>query len=242
MLLGGNTKGFKGLVSNSRIGDLQHWPLNTTVEVKAVDNGHSPLIFKDQLDRHLQTIRNPGDAAETPANYIYAICGYKSRQRSGKKMICPLGSLTPNERTLEQYLAKRVSVIYLVDIEILDAIRKLRGCTIPRNKIPDPRSVVNVNRTYLNELASNPLDFFQMLGLENAAASYLHQDETELSRLVLKKRFLGVDLNGGAGIDIVFIVPLELRYAILDFISGKNLGKHLHAELNPWESAAAGMP
>ena len=131
MLCGGNAD-LKVLLSNDPDGDLIHWGLNASLEVKGSDNNHHFLVYEEQLERHLRDAEG-GFPVE---HCFYVLFAYKNRGPRPKRR-CLLQQRGTSEKRIVRYLANNTTTAYVVDARILKAARKRFGTSADVSPSPD---------------------------------------------------------------------------------------------------------
>lgn len=147
-LLGGSKS-----LNMTGFGDVLNHERGLVLEVKGCDNHHFFKIFSEQLDAYLKNKRFP--------NCWYVLFGYRN---SGCRC---LGESTPTPSELYKFLAERTVFMCVIDVAILDAIRKVFG-TLAFRRRGEAREVVKLNRTLIGKFEAAPVETFKILGIEPA--------------------------------------------------------------------------
>lgn len=118
-LLGGKITG------NNEVGDIEHHPLETIIEVKGCASPGFFRVFLIQME-NLKAI-----SGTFPFNYcLYALWYYCSWQRKKvtrryrKKWQRELSRKSRKEKDLDRFLAQKTHIVYLVDLAVIEALAR----------------------------------------------------------------------------------------------------------------------
>lgn len=107
-LLGGKIKPF-----TYEYGDIENPDLGLIIEVKGCNNQHQFCIYSDQIERFLTNL--------FPFNYcIFSLFSYRNQFEDKSLRISRAAG---TERSLYKVLAARTTALYLLDAEIITAIK-----------------------------------------------------------------------------------------------------------------------
>lgn len=160
--------------------DLDMTELDTSCEFKGASNNDRLPIFLDQFEEQLAEVGFPLGFG--------LIWVFSYRNRSGRGLFGEQTRLLKKRgktaRDVSQFLAQNTTSAYVVDIRLLDALRRHQG-TRPhlRDKVRE-RRLLKVNRRDLQRVAANVREELQELGITEVGGWLPHNASTIRCRIV----------------------------------------------------------
>ncbi len=139
--------------------DIWREDLDLGIEVKTHSNTDPLRIPESQLDSHLDICQ-----CGFPYSYCwYAIVKYRNiRRGDGYLFQASSGS---QEKT-ELFLKENTTAVYVLDISVVDAIRKFRGNCIRMWRSHEHQAAVRIRWSYLREFEVSPKEALALLNLD----------------------------------------------------------------------------
>lgn len=205
----------KELFHNDPTGDLIHWGMRSMIEVKGRSNRDAFIVHTDQLDNHLRDV-NIG----FPVNQCsFAFCSYRNqstRTSVGTNSQRLLSRCAKTQCRLETFLARNTTVVYFVDISIVDRIRDVVGTVQESRNRCTPRSLVMIPRSILRQCADDTRGTFAEWGFEKSLSQFLPPQARTIRPITVETRFRQREHH----LTVVPIVPLGQRQLLKKFLNG----------------------
>jgi hypothetical protein len=138
--------------------DIDDENLNAYVEVKGAANTDQLKLFSDQLDDQISELGFPVDDG-----FVW-IFGYRNRDAGDRGRLLKHNSGKSWE-TLSAFLAKHTNTAYVIDVHLLDLLRKRNGIRPYLRDRFNPRNVVNINRTDFRNFAEDARNALLEIGV-----------------------------------------------------------------------------
>lgn len=216
----------KYLAQNDDSGDLKH-PTLGLIEVKGGSNREAFQVYEDQLARHLGRLN---EFPPTEDSYLYFLFQYNNAEwkkgRNGKKnAVRTLSSNAHNQPELETTLAKQTRVCFVVDINVLEAIRQDIGTRqVGRHdgwSANGHRNIVPVTGGILRKIASEPRKELRRLGFKRREIDlFLEPLRGSIDPVSISLKFHRKPVN----FELIPIVPKTMRKKIESLILGNGNG------------------
>jgi len=144
--------------------DIDADALNAYVEVKGSGNSDQLKLFTDQLDFQLGELGFPVNDGFI---WIFSYRNRDSRKAvGGQKRLLKYKS-GKSWKSFSAFLAEHINVAYIIDVRLLDLLRKQNGLSSYTRDAFNLRHVIRLNRTNLKDLAENARENLLKLGVSH---------------------------------------------------------------------------
>jgi hypothetical protein len=193
--------------------DLDDANLNVYIEVKGTSNTDQLKFFEDQLDSQLEELGFPVDDG-----YIW-LFAYRNRvgphRGAGYRLLKHQSG--DSWETLSTFLARNTILAYVVDVRLLDLLRKQNGTRIYSRDRFNLRNVVRINRTDLLKIANCARERLRELGVPSKELPRWLPPRAQRFRL----RRVCTVLDGRAvSFRLILIVPNAFKRRFLHRLNG----------------------
>lgn len=134
---------------NGHIADIDHPGWNASLEVKGAGNTNGVKIFDIQLQNYLEDL---GGLCQQREYCLYVIYRYISRNAQPEERIT---KCAPTVGALYAELAGRTNTLHIVDVRLLEALRRRNGSSTDRRD-GKQANVLTVWAWMLNEISADP--------------------------------------------------------------------------------------
>lgn len=134
--------------------DIEHLDLDSAIEVKGAGTDSGPLVYTEQLDKHLERRGFPF------SHSLYALWLYKNTRQN--RISRKSGDLN----RLYDELSRRTEVFFFVDARLLEGVQRQRGTAAWRRDGYE-LTVLRMKAQFLRKLAEAPGPELRKLGLSS---------------------------------------------------------------------------
>lgn len=191
--------------------DVDAEELDAYVEVKGAASTDQLKLFGDQLDAQLGELGFPVDDG-----FVW-IFGYRNRDNTGYRERLLKRRSGDSWETLSAFLAENTNTAYILDIRLLDLLRKQNGTSAYARDRFHIRQVVNRNRTNLRHLAEHARTELEKLGVpSNDLPRWLPPHANRFLPRVVETKFDGHQVS----FQLILLTPNGFKNRFLRRLNG----------------------
>lgn len=189
--------------------DIDSLELDAMVEVKGASSRDQLMLFEDQLEGQIGELGFP-----VFRGFVF-LFSYKNwdRNGSGGRLFKKCGD-KPEE--VSAFLARNTDTAYAIDIEVVEAFRRLQGTRKYKWDSGCNRNIIKLNRNTLEQTANNTRQMLLELGFQDYISRWLPYNAQSIRVRTVETMFDSHEIS----FKLFPILPLGLRKKLFKTMNG----------------------